>query len=93
MAGIFVRGKTIWITYSINGNRYRESLGIEASRENMKLARRVKALKEAEIINGVHREVKKVRPKLLMDLRIANKQMDKETHSKICGDNGKLRYN
>lgn len=65
MARIFVRGKTIWITYSINGKRYRESLGIEANRENMKLARRVKALKEAEIINGVHRDVKKAKPKLL----------------------------
>lgn len=65
MARIFVRGKTIWITYSIKGKRYRESLGMEANRENMKLARRVKALKEAEIINGIHRDIKKVRPKLL----------------------------
>lgn len=65
MARIYTRGNILWLTYSINGKRERESLGLKDSRENRKLAKRIKLQREAEIINGIHPTVKKARRKTL----------------------------
>ncbi|WKZ71093.1 MAG: tyrosine-type recombinase/integrase [Melioribacteraceae bacterium] len=65
MARIFPRGKILWIQYSVNGERFRESLGLQDSRENRKIARKILKQKEAEILTGIHPIIKKVHRKYL----------------------------
>ncbi|KUG25886.1 phage integrase [hydrocarbon metagenome] len=65
MARIFSRGKTLWITYSIHGKQYRESLGLRNTRENLQLAKKLKLQKEADILNGRFPEIKRVKKKSL----------------------------
>ena len=61
MAEIYKRNGVIWITYSVYGKRYRESLGLKDTRENRILAKRIKLQKEADILNGLHPLIKKVK--------------------------------
>jgi integrase len=63
MARIYTRGKTLWLTYGINGKQFRESLGLQDNKENRKLAKRIKLQKEADILNGRIPHLKKVRKK------------------------------
>ncbi|MEW6508835.1 MAG: tyrosine-type recombinase/integrase [Bacteroidota bacterium] len=67
MAEIYKRNGIIWITYSIYGKRYRESLGIKDTRENRILAKKIKLQKEADILNGVHPLIKKIKKKTLIE--------------------------
>lgn len=65
MARIYPRGKILWIQYSINGERFRESLGLQDNRENRILARKILKQKEAEILTGIHPVIKKITRKNL----------------------------
>ncbi len=67
MAEIYKRNGVIWITYSVYGKRYRESLGLKDTRENRILAKRIKLQKEADILNGLHPLIKKVKKKTLSE--------------------------
>jgi len=65
MAEIFSKRNTLYISYYVHGKRYRESLGLKDNRENRKLARKLRVQKEAEILNGIHPEIRKVRKNTL----------------------------
>lgn len=65
MAEIYRRGKTLWISYLIHGKRVRESLGLKDNRENRIIAKKIRLQKEADILNGLHPEIRKVRKKTL----------------------------
>ncbi|HOI31003.1 MAG TPA: tyrosine-type recombinase/integrase [Melioribacteraceae bacterium] len=67
MAEIYKRNGVIWLTYSVYGKRYRESLGLKDTRENRILAKKIKLQKEADILNGIHPLIKKVKKKTLSE--------------------------
>ncbi len=65
MARIFKRGKMLWLSYYVNGNEVRESLGLKATRENQQLAKRIKAERENHLLYGYHSSIKKVNKKTI----------------------------
>ncbi len=79
MAEIYKRHGLIWLTYSIYGRRYRESLGLKDTRGNRILAKKIKLQKEADILNGIHPLIKKVKKKTLSE---AYKDFEKTKENK-----------